>query len=220
MLAAAGGATAQRLIDGSDVRNNSLTGADIRNRSLTPADFRGSIRGVVGIARASGAIGPTGPQGRVGPVGTAGPQGPAGPQGSKGDNGNTGPAGSTVTVRASYGPAGGIDIADDPAFTVVDELNLVAGTWMVTASLTVTSDGNDIVICELRPEGAGDPIGEAQPVAGTDDGGAATIMGPVTLAAPTDIQLRCTDSGTGPTVTAGIAPVMQAVRADTIQIDP
>jgi hypothetical protein len=59
LLLAAGGAGAAALIDGGDVRNNSLTGKDVRNRSLTKFDFRGSVRGPRGFE---------GPQGPPGPV--------------------------------------------------------------------------------------------------------------------------------------------------------
>jgi hypothetical protein len=66
-LVAAATAGAQAVIDGGDVRNNSLTGKDVRNKSLTRQDFRGSVQG------------PRGPRGRTGPQGAAGPQGPPGP---------------------------------------------------------------------------------------------------------------------------------------------
>lgn len=61
LLALAGGAGAASLVDGGDVKNNSLTGKDVRNRSLTQADFRGSVRG------------PRGPRGLQGPQGPVGP---------------------------------------------------------------------------------------------------------------------------------------------------
>jgi hypothetical protein len=68
-LLAAATAGAQALIDGGDVRNNSLTGKDVRNKSLTKQDFRGSVRG------RRGARGPVGPQGPQGPQGIAGASG-------------------------------------------------------------------------------------------------------------------------------------------------
>jgi hypothetical protein len=79
-LLAAATAGAQALIDGGDVRNNSLTGKDVKNKSLTKKDFRGSVRG---------------PRGRRGAPGPQGAQGPAGPAGARG------PAGATnVVVRS------------------------------------------------------------------------------------------------------------------------
>ena len=65
-LAMAGTATAARIIESSDVRNNSLTGWDVKDRSLTPRDFRGSVRGPQGL------VGPAGPTGATGATGAAG----------------------------------------------------------------------------------------------------------------------------------------------------
>lgn len=95
-LLAAATAGAQAVIDGGDVRNNSLTGKDVKDKSLTKKDFRGSVRGAQG------------PQGNTGPQGPQGGQGPAGPQGSTGLQGPAGPfpegdlpAGKTL--RGTYG---------------------------------------------------------------------------------------------------------------------
>src|SRR5687768_17278998 len=73
---AAATAGAQALIDGGDVRNNSLTGKDVKNKSLTKRDFRGSVRGPRGRRGAQGAQGAQGPQGVQGPQGQTGPPGP------------------------------------------------------------------------------------------------------------------------------------------------
>jgi hypothetical protein len=45
VLIAAATAGAQAVIDGGDVRNNSLTGKDVKDKSLTKKDFRGSVGG-------------------------------------------------------------------------------------------------------------------------------------------------------------------------------
>jgi hypothetical protein len=82
-LLAAATAGAQAVIDGGDIRNNSLTGKDVKNKSLTRQDFRGSVRGAPGPQGVQGAAGPQGPQG------AQGPQGPAGAPGA-----------TNVTVRA------------------------------------------------------------------------------------------------------------------------
>jgi hypothetical protein len=99
VLIAAATAGAQAVIDGGDVRNNSLTGKDVKDKSLTKKDFRGSVRGAQG------------PQGNTGPQGPQGGQGPAGPQGSTGLQGPAGPfpegdlpAGKTL--RGTYGLTG------------------------------------------------------------------------------------------------------------------
>ena len=82
VLLAAATAGAQAVIDGGDVRNNSLTGKDVKNKSLTKKDFRGSVRGPRGLR---------GPQGAQGVQGAQGPAGPAGPAGASG--------GTNVTIR-------------------------------------------------------------------------------------------------------------------------
>jgi hypothetical protein len=72
-LLAAATAGAQALIDGGDVRNNSLTGKDVRNKSLTKRDFRGAVRGPRGFSGPQGAPGVPGAQGSRGPAGPPGP---------------------------------------------------------------------------------------------------------------------------------------------------
>jgi hypothetical protein len=84
-LLAAATAGAQAVIDGGDVRNNSLTGKDVKNKSLTKKDFRGSVRG---------RRGPRGLRGLQGPQGAQGPQGPAGAAGAAG----------ATNVRIRVGP--------------------------------------------------------------------------------------------------------------------
>src|SRR5688572_10943595 len=112
-LLAAATAGAQALIDGGDVRNNSLTGKDVRNKSLTKQDFKGSVRG---------------------PRGGQGPQGPQGPQGAAGANGfsvlryvvavrtfSNGEAdGFTALCPAGMRPIGGSAWAWDTATNTVD----------------------------------------------------------------------------------------------------
>jgi hypothetical protein len=84
-LLAAATAGAQAVIDGGDVRNNSLTGKDVKNGSLQVNDLsrraRSALRGrrgAQGPTGARGAQGPAGPAGATGGQGAAGPQGPSG----------------------------------------------------------------------------------------------------------------------------------------------
>ena len=105
VLIAAATAGAQAVIDGGDVRNNSLTGKDVKDKSLTKKDFRGSVRGPQGP---QGNSGPQGPQGNSGPQG---PQGNSGPQGPQGGQGPAGPQGTT----GLQGPAGPFPEGDLPA---------------------------------------------------------------------------------------------------------
>jgi hypothetical protein len=100
-LLAAATAGAQAVIDGGDIRNNSLTGKDVKNKSLTKRDFRGSLRGPRGFP---------GPQGAQGPQGPQGAQGPPGPINASGLNSVTGPlttyAPGTVGSSIAFCPAG------------------------------------------------------------------------------------------------------------------
>jgi hypothetical protein len=98
-LLAAATAGAQAVIDGGDVRNNSLTGKDVKNKSLTKKDFKGSVRG------------PRGPRGAQGARGPAGAQGAQGPQGPQGPAGAAGAAGATNVIVRSGPEAEGISVA-------------------------------------------------------------------------------------------------------------
>lgn len=103
VLIAAATAGAQAVIDGGDVRNNSLTGKDVKDKSLTKKDFKGSVRGPGGLQ------GPQGPQGEQGPQGAPGPKGDAGAPGAKGDTGAAGAPGPPgvsgyEVVTANSGP--------------------------------------------------------------------------------------------------------------------
>jgi hypothetical protein len=93
-LLAATTAGAAALIDGGDIRDNSVTGQDIRNGTLRMRDIadgaKAQLRGQDGAKGDTGAQGP------------AGPAGPGGPQGPKGDTGAPGPAGP----QGERGPAG------------------------------------------------------------------------------------------------------------------
>jgi hypothetical protein len=73
LLVAAVTATAQGLITGAQIKNDTVTGQDVKNRSLTQRDFKGVLTGPRGR---TGARGPQGPQGLPGPTGAQGPPGP------------------------------------------------------------------------------------------------------------------------------------------------
>jgi len=71
VLAAAGSATAARVITGKQIKNNSITSQDIKNNSLLERDFK------------SGQL----PTGARGPQGAPGPRGAQGAAGARGTNG-------------------------------------------------------------------------------------------------------------------------------------
>ena len=78
-LLAASGAGAAALIDGGDIRNNSVTGKDIRDKSLTKTRLSRIAVGTTGLSEAlRGAEGAPGPQGPKGDPGPAGPKGDPG----------------------------------------------------------------------------------------------------------------------------------------------
>jgi Collagen triple helix repeat (20 copies) len=93
-LLAATTAGAAALIDGGDIRDNSVTGQDIRNGTLRMRDIADGATerlrgqdGAKGDTGAQGAAGPAGAQGAKGDPGPKGDTGPAGPQGERGPAG-------------------------------------------------------------------------------------------------------------------------------------
>jgi hypothetical protein len=220
VVAAAGGATAESLIDGGDVKNGSLTGADIKNKSLSAVDFRGPIRGASGHQGAQGIGGPVGPTGRIGPAGPTGPQGPAGAQGGKGGQGDKGERGPS-NGRASRGLNPVISDSAPPG-TKIDQLDLAAGSWLVSATATIGNATDDArtVTCELRAQGASDPFASTKPMDNVVVAQAtAIVQGAVTLIEQTPVLFSCFSDGDNVT-TNGARPQIQAVQVGTLEIDP
>jgi Collagen triple helix repeat (20 copies) len=134
-LIAAATAGAQAVIDGGDVRDNSLTGKDVKNKSLTKQDFKGALRGPRGLQGPQGA---QGAQGAQGPKGDAGPQGPAGAPGAQGQTGAQGPPGSG-TLLAHVTKTNATSIATCQELTAPLTLTVPGpGTVVVRGSLMVT----------------------------------------------------------------------------------
>ena len=115
-----------------------------------------------------GPQGPAGPQGVPGPVGPQGPQGipgPTGPTGPQGPAGPAGPAGAAaIYFQQRTDWLGAIDTA-----RVIHSLNLPAGTYLVTGSITAFgSDGDpQVLTCQLDPPG----LNDSWTVPGQDDNG-------------------------------------------------
>jgi Collagen triple helix repeat (20 copies) len=159
-LLAAATAGAQAVIDGGDVRNNSLTGKDVKNKSLTRQDFKGSVRGPRGPQGARGPQGPPGPAGAAGAAGAAGPQGPQGFAGATNTtvqvgSGNIGtdvvfcPAGQRVVGGGGISPAQDGYLWDSSPVDAMGGL-VVPGTpaagWAASAAIpeSAASPDNDI----------------------------------------------------------------------------
>jgi Collagen triple helix repeat (20 copies) len=100
-LLAAATAGAQAVIDGGDVRNNSLTGRDVRNGSLQVNDLSRRARSAL-----------RGRRGAQGPAGARGAQGPAGPAGATGGQGATGPQGPSGATRVTAFVSEGTNTAE------------------------------------------------------------------------------------------------------------
>jgi Collagen triple helix repeat (20 copies) len=99
--------------------------------------------GPTGAKGDTGDTGPTGPQGPKGDTGATGPTGPQGPQGPQGPPGSGG--GSTLPGHVTR--AGLVDLSD--AFTPVATFpSLPAGTWLLTVSGSVTTNGSPAVTVE------------------------------------------------------------------------
>ena len=104
-IGGAGGAVADHLITGRQVKDGTITTHDVKDRTLTAMDLSpGAARalsGKAGSPGAAGVVGPTGARGPAGPTGSAGPTGPIGPSGPAGEPGfapwDQIPSGRTVT---------------------------------------------------------------------------------------------------------------------------
>lgn len=131
--ALSGTATAATMITGKQIKNSSITGSDIRNSSLTGSDVKNRSLGLSDLS--TSAVNTL--KGATGPVGAAGPAGPQGP---------AGPASLPKVLTASLGsknlPAN--------ASTEVLEKAVPAGSYLVTAKLTLFTQDTDIYSCELR----------------------------------------------------------------------
>jgi hypothetical protein len=163
-LLAAATAGAQAVIDGGDVRNNSLTGRDVKDKSLTKRDFKGSVRGPSGT---QGAPGPQGPRGDTGPQGRLGARGPQGETGPQGPEGPPGPG--TLIEHATLASGGAIPLAPGVCNEAA-ALTLTVpgpGTVVVRGSLWIAfghANGTaDVIIATVE---AGTPIG-CQPAPGS-----------------------------------------------------
>jgi Collagen triple helix repeat (20 copies) len=108
-LLAATTAGAAALIDGGDIRDNSVTGQDIRNGTLRMRDIADGATerlrgqdGAKGDTGAQGAAGPAGPQGTKGDTGATGAAGADGADGADGEDGQDGVSGYGTVAPPSH----------------------------------------------------------------------------------------------------------------------
>ncbi len=125
---------AKALIDGRNLRNESVTGAKVRNGSLEAADLsvkaRAALKGAKGAKGATGAAGPAGKDGTAGAKGDTGPQGVPGAKGEKGDPGG----GGAVTIHDLHG-------------TPCTRPGGAAGTFKVVVAATLSEEATVTMKC-------------------------------------------------------------------------
>lgn len=154
----AGTAFAATVIEGRNLRNESVTGAKIKNGSLAAGDLSSTARatlkgqrgpaGAGGSNGANGSAGAPGAKGDTGATGAAGPQGATGAQGPKGDAGDTGPTGAQGPTgpQGATGPQGpaGTMPAPEAWQSTSDQIDPCVDASVGVASVychTATTDG-------------------------------------------------------------------------------
>jgi len=130
-------------IDGSQVRDGSLTGRDIRNRSLAGADLKSRTIGKKHL--------------RKGLLASRGTRGPAGAPGARGLTGPRGPAGER---GPSHGMSAQADDVVENSLETIAVLELEPGNWMFSAAgLVQNQDGlrnhADCQLSTAREQGEG-----------------------------------------------------------------
>lgn len=133
MIGGAGGAVADRLITGKQIKDGTVTTADVKDKTLQATDLSpAAVQALSGRTGPAGGTGPAGATGPVGLAGSAGPTGPAGPAGPAGATGPAGPAGaagpgglSDVTIRSKTGT--GEWLADVQVLCSADERAIDSG---------------------------------------------------------------------------------------------
>ena len=197
-LALAGTATAAAVIDGGDVKNNSLTGKDVRNKSLTKKDFRGSVRG------------PRGPQGQKGATGTTGPQGvcTTGPQGPSDSGFNAIEFAVPLVLTDQYQtvitaqiPAGEYPGAGENLLANGEAVGTHAATGSGARFQCALFVGDGVAFSQFSP------TGESQPLAGqpTTMGLTGGLIGSASPPSNQQIAVRCKQSpGPGGSVSANV----------------
>ncbi|HMT04570.1 MAG TPA: hypothetical protein PKD76_03400 [Solirubrobacterales bacterium] len=171
IVALGGTATAASgLINGKQLKNNSVTGKKLKNKTITKNKL--APKTITAL------------KGQKGEKGDTGVQGPKGDQGAPGINGVNG------VVAPVYGESvGSINI---PANTElgVTTLPVPAGKYIVTANVSITTNATDVVSCGIAANNSG---GENNNTYDNNGGGRSTI--PIQMvtenANVTSISLGC-----------------------------
>jgi hypothetical protein len=144
--------------------------------------------------------------GKPGPPGATGTPGPKGDTGVKGDTGNTGPAGVTNAFYNTAGDATPVHLTKDPNLnqpgsvqTTVLSLPLTAGSYWVSGKFyayKLQIGGSPFDLDCLVAVGSASPIDSTHGTVSPNptDNRPFTFEGPLTLAAPATVDMKC-DSG-------------------------
>lgn len=134
IVAAAGTATAARMITGADIKDGTITSADIKNATIKGEDIKTGTIGEMSLADSvksklntggpQGPKGETGQQGATGSPGATGPKGDPGTQGPKGDPGVAAPGGFIIKDGDGNAVSGFVSVEYDLFARVVD-----GGLW-------------------------------------------------------------------------------------------
>jgi hypothetical protein len=206
VFALGGTATAAKFIDGSDIRNGSITGADIKAGSITASDLNNKTeKALDGRDGKDGATGPQGPHGATGPQGPKGDTGAAGAQGPKGDTGA--PGLSNLEADGPYPSATNLIDGDNSTAKFAGNSTAKQTAWVQCApgkraigggfGMNDDADSNINIVTSAPVQIAGgktflEDAGVYQPIAGDADGSFAPngwiVQGYNT--GPTDVIVR------------------------------
>jgi hypothetical protein len=133
-------ALANRAVTNAKLARNAIDGSNLRNHSLTPVDFRPGV-----LAQAVKRALPT--KGRAGPTGPMGPMGPKGPAGKNGSGNVVVAARGTGVVGAPHGTSTDVPLTGGSWTQAANDLNLITGSMSVKIPSACTgSFGNALVV--------------------------------------------------------------------------
>lgn len=174
LLGSVGGATAARLIDSGDIRDQSIRKQDLGPGSVgwhgELNDFTrhkiSALAGQDGARGRRGQRGPRGPQGPAGDQGPAGPQGPAGEDGVDGQAGAQGPQGPAGTVSTVISRQGVTSNRTGQVQRLSAKARCEEGEHAFGGAAHVVADGNGTVLVS-RPTVGSDAEAPSTPSNGT-----------------------------------------------------
>lgn len=207
------------LINAGDIAPGAVTSKAIRNGAVEPKDLslgtralleggqqvpgptgsRGSVgakgeAGSPGTAGSNGANGPNGANGTNGIDGTEGSKGVEGPKGATGPKGAEGPKGATGangTIAPLSAKQGLTPLPTGPTATVVVELAVPAGNYVVLAKTQLFQTGaGDSVECSLKAGST--TLDQAAMKTLPALASVPASMQAVTTTSPTTLSVQCT----------------------------